>query len=150
MVYQDKYKKRGFTLVEVIVVIAIFAVFSSISIFSYSGFKNRNILNIAAYDTIDAMRHAQGNAQKMKKDSQWGVKVFSDKVVIFKGTTYASRDTAFDQNLDFPEQIDVSGSTEIVFDKITGWTDDVGTTTVTGTDGSSKQIFINEKGTITY
>lgn len=149
MAYQTKYKKRGFTLVEVIVVIAIFAIFASISVFSYSGFKNRNVLNIATYDTIDAMRHAQGNAQKMKKDSKWGVKIFSTKVVIFKGNTYSSRDTNFDQNLDFPKDVNITGSSEIVFDKITGWTTNVGTTTVTGPEGN-KQIFINAKGTITY
>jgi prepilin-type N-terminal cleavage/methylation domain-containing protein len=149
MVYQINYRKRGFTLVEIVIVIAIFSIFASVSFSSYASFKSKNGLTIAVYDVVDALRNAQSNARKMKEDSKWGVKILSNQAIIFKGASYSSRDSNFDRVLEFSKDVQASGFDEVVFDKINGWASNTGTTTLSGREGD-KKIYINEKGTITY
>jgi hypothetical protein len=98
---------------------------------------------------VEAIRHAQSNAQIGKGDSSWGVKILSDSVIIFKGSSYVSRDTSADQSLNFSGGVVASGIDEIVFTKVTGSTINTGTVTLTNSYGT-KNIQINEKGTLTY
>lgn len=149
MAYQIKYKKGGFTLVEVIIVIGILGIFTAISTSYYTDYKNYSFLKIGTYNIVESMRHAQSNAKRNNRSDSWGVKITSQEITIFKGASYASRDDAFDQVLDFPAGINASGVDEFVFDQITGDTTDVGTTTISNAEGSNN-IYINEKGTITY
>jgi prepilin-type N-terminal cleavage/methylation domain-containing protein len=153
MVYQTKFKKQihGFSLIEMIIVVGIFSLISLISSSIYTSFKSQGNINIAAYTIVEGLRHAQSNAEKAKGDSRWGVEILSDKIVVFKGDDYNSRDTGSDEFLNFPNGISASGLSEVVFEKITGITSNTGTTTLTKTNSTStKDIYINEKGTITY
>lgn len=149
MVYQVKYKNKGFTLVELLLVLAIFAIFFVLSESVYVNLKSSSNLKIATTNLVQSIRYAQNNSEIMKNDSKWGVEIFSDKAVIFKGNSYLTRDNSFDQNFDFPKGITPSGVSEIVFEKMTGSTSNTGTVILTNSSGV-KNILINEKGTITY
>lgn len=151
MDYQVKFKNlnRGFSLVEVIVVLGVFALLAGISTATYSQFKTKSNLDIAVGSVVEAMRHAKANAEQVQGDAKWGVEVLSNQIVVFKGSSYGTRDTSADQTLNLPGGITASGLAEIVFEKVTGTTATVGTVTLSGSDGS-KNISINEKGTITY
>lgn len=144
-----KKLSRGFTLVEMIVVIGIITLLATVSTSVYNSFKTHENLEIATTGVVEALRHAQSNAQSGKGDASWGVKILSGSAVIFKGTSYASRDTTADQILDFSGGVVTSGLSEIVFTKVTGSTTNTGTVTLTNSYGT-KNIQINEKGTLTY
>lgn len=149
MDYQIKFKKRGFTLIEMILVISILGIFSTMSLSFNSKYRNNSYLKIVTYDIVEALRYAQSNSQSMKEDSSWGVKISSNDLVIFKGNSYNSRDQNFDKVLDFPNGFTISGNDEVVFEKVTGITTDTGTTTITNSEGANN-IYINERGTLTY
>lgn len=152
MNYQVKLNNKsysGFSLIEIVLVIGIVGLLATVSTSVYSSFKAHENLEIATTGTVEAIRHAQANAQSGKGDSVWGVEILPNSVVIFKGESYASRDASADQSLGFSSGIIASGLSEIVFSKVIGSTDDVGTITLTNSYGI-KNILINEKGTLTY
>jgi prepilin-type N-terminal cleavage/methylation domain-containing protein len=149
MVYQNKSHKKGFSLLEVLIVIGIFAIVASISTASYYNYKSHTNLELATNGLVEAIRFAQASAESGKFDSKWGVKVFADKVLVFKGDSYDSRDLDFEQSLSFSGNMSNGGLSEIVFEKLNGETSMTGTMTLTNEYGS-KNININEKGTVTY
>ncbi len=144
-----KELSRGFTLVEIVVVIGIVALLVAFSTSVYNSFKTHENLEIATTGVVEAVRHAQANAQSGKGDSSWGVESLSNSILIFKGSSYASRDTSSDLPFDFSGGVVASGLSEIVFEKITGSTVNTGAITLTNSYGT-KNITINAKGTITY
>jgi prepilin-type N-terminal cleavage/methylation domain-containing protein len=86
MAYQIKSHKKynqGFSIVELLVVIGIISLLLTISTFAYNGFRTHENLEIAATGVVEAIRHAQANAQVGKADSVWGAKILANKVVIF-------------------------------------------------------------------
>ncbi|MFA6476293.1 MAG: type II secretion system protein [Candidatus Paceibacterota bacterium] len=150
MDYQAKYNKKwGFTLIELLIVIGIFLLVMGVSTSTYSSFKSHNGLEIATGGVVEAIRLAQASAQSGKGDAKWGVKILPSGVTVFKGDSYASRDTTADQPLDFSGGITVDGLSEFVFEKLTGVTIMIGTTTLSN-GAQTKEININAKGTVTY
>ena len=160
MVYQIKCKNkkacplrfkrnRGFTLVELIVVISIFAIFFAISESVYVNFKSSGNLKIGTSSVVQALRYAEGNSISIKDDSKWGIYVSSGKLLIFKGDSFASRDVSADQTVDLPSGVTSTGLSEIVFDTMTGFTTNTGTIIISNSYGTNN-ISINEKGTLTY
>lgn len=148
MGYQIKYNK-GVTLMELLIVVAVFSILSSVSVLAYTNFTASNNLNVATLGLVEALRFAQTNAQAVNNDSKWGVLATTSQVVVFKGVSFSGRDATFDQYLDLPRGVAPSGLLEVVFEKMTGQTTNVGTTTLTNSSGF-KNININVKGTITY
>ncbi|MEI7718881.1 MAG: type II secretion system protein [archaeon] len=144
-----KCKKEGFSLVEIVVVLGIFALLFSISTSVYNNFKSHSNLEITVNGVVEAIRMAQSNAQSGKGDSKWGMKIVTNKVVVFKGDNYTSRDVSFDESFGFSGEVVTGGVSEIVFEKLTGTTLTTGTIILTS-NTENKNINVNEKGTVTY
>ncbi|MEI6238599.1 MAG: hypothetical protein WCP15_03640 [bacterium] len=150
MAYQSKYKK-GFTTLELIIVIGIFVLLFSLSVTVYIGFTSKENRELAAGTLVEALRFAQSNSEAVNDDSKWGVKISttSPTITVFKGSSYGTRDTTHDQLTTFSGRLTASGLTEIIFEKMNGDTFTTGTTTFTDSNGV-KDVQINGKGTITY
>lgn len=146
MISQAKY--NGFTLVEIVLVLGIFAILSTVSFSTYTQFRGRENLETATMSIVEALRHAQANAQSGKADSVWGVSIGST-VTLFKGTSFSGRDISYDQVVGLSSGVSVSGLSEITFAKVTGSPMTTGTTTLSNSFGS-KNIYTNAKGTLTY
>lgn len=145
MDYQIKYKNKGFSLIELLVVVAIFAILAVVSDSVYVNLKSSSNLKIATTSVVQAIRHAQINSQAVKEDSKWGIEILSNEVIIFKNNYVYPGSLS----LDLPKGIVPSGISEIIFEKMSGSTTTTGTITLTNSSGV-KNILINEKGTITY
>lgn len=143
-------KNAGFTLMEGLLSIAVIAIIAGISIPIYQSFQVRNDLDIATVSTVQTLRRAQVLAQAVDGDTSWGISVLSGSLTLFKGASYAARDTAFDEMFEVPASITPSGLSEIIFTKFTGLPQTTGTITLTSNANETRTITINAKGMVGY
>ena len=140
----------GFTLIEMMLSVAVIAIIGGISVPIYQSFQVRNDLDIAAVTTAQSLRRAQVLAEAVDGDTSWGVEIQSGNITVFKGVSYASRDTNYDEVSDVPTSITSSGLSEVVFTKFTGLPASTGTITLTSNANETRTITINAKGMASY
>lgn len=141
---------KGFTLLEVLLSIALVAVLAGMSIPIYQSFQNKNDLDIAAAAAVQSLRRAQVLARAVDGDTSWGVRLQSGSVVLFKGTSWAGRDSNYDEVFEISSSLALSGLSEIVFSKFSGTPQVTGNITLTSVNNDARTITINSKGTIGY
>lgn len=141
---------RGFTLIELILVIATITVLSAIAIPVYSLLQVKNDLDVVTNTTLQTLRRAQTLSQAVDGDNSWGVKLQSSDITLFKGADYASRDTNFDEVYSLSGNVTPTGVTEVVFSKLLGNPNTTGTLTLTSSNGEAQSITLNSKGFLDY
>jgi prepilin-type N-terminal cleavage/methylation domain-containing protein len=149
---------RGFTVLELILVIAIFAILFSSTAVVFGNMLNENRLASKGYEIVQSLREARTDAVSQKENSKWGVYLDTstdpDSYVVFKGDSYALRDPSFDLAVNFPtsvmiSNIDIAGGDEIVFGKRSGETENTGSFSLT-TEDEQFNITVNQLGLIDY
>ncbi len=143
-------KTLGFTLIEMLLSVAVIGIIAAISAPVYQSFQNRNNIDIAAASVAQSLRRAEVLATAVDGDSNWGVDIRSGSITLFKGSSYAGRDTTFDEVYDMPTSIVPSGLAQVVFARFSGVPQTTGTITLTNSNAEIRTIAINAKGTITY
>lgn len=142
--------KRGFTILEILLVVAVVAIVAGIGIPFYYSFVTRNNLDLAHEHVYEAYTRAQVKAQVGDRDTSWGLYVTDGAATVFSGNSFATRNSAYDEQFSFSENIVVSGLSEVVFSKLEGEPDGVGQTILTDSSGNVRTININAKGTISF
>lgn len=144
--------RKGFTLLEVLLSIALLGLIAGFTTPIYSSFQNRNDLDIAISNTVQSLRRAQLLAQASSSDTSWGIKLQAGSLTIFRGSSFAARDSNFDEIYPMSTGITLSNLNEIVFDKFSGLPTgpSVGTITLTDPNNETKNITINAKGMFDY
>lgn len=143
-------KNQGFTLIEMLLSTGIIVAIIAISTPIFQSFQAKNDLDIAAVTVAQNLRRAQMLSQSIDGDATWGVFVANGSQTIFKGASYAIRDVAFDEIFDMPTSIVPSGISEIVFSKLYGLPQTIGTINFASTTNEIRIVTINAKGTIDY
>ena len=159
-------KNRGFTLIEIVIVISIIIIASAFSGFinldSYRGYSFRS-----ERDTlVSGLQHARAQAianvcrgVSCNDGRSQGVAIRPDdsgsSYVIFQsGSTspeYAQRDSDFDVFLESSKNIVTGGSiNEVVFAQLSGNVLNPGSIVLTDNAGNSSTIFINSEGQILW
>ncbi|MBN2087201.1 prepilin-type N-terminal cleavage/methylation domain-containing protein [Candidatus Peregrinibacteria bacterium] len=153
-----KASNQGFTLVELIVVIAIFVILFSTAVMVIGDTLNRHNLKNEGNQIVQTLREARTNAVAGRFNSKWGVYLNTstnpDSYILFKGNTYSSRDSDYDLIRVFPSavsfsNISISGGSEIVFDVRGGGTDNIGSLRLV-TSNDQFGISVNRLGLIDY
>lgn len=139
---------RGFTIVEMITVLALMAVIGAGATVLVRGYANRNDVPATAELVISALSTAQSRARTGLGDDTWGVKLNNNEIVVFKGASYATRVVASDEKHGLSSGATFSGLTEIVFSKLYGYPSVTGNIIVNA-GVISKTINLNAKGLVT-
>ncbi|OGC81065.1 hypothetical protein A2943_02020 [Candidatus Adlerbacteria bacterium RIFCSPLOWO2_01_FULL_51_16] len=139
---------RGFTLFEILLSVALLTVIFGFSYILFGALSYQNELFTSTRSLQEMLRRASLYASNGAGDSSWGVQLQESKAVLFKGTSFAGRDEAFDETVAL-QNIEVSGTTEYIFEKLFGVPQVSGDTTLaSGAIDETRTITVNEKGAI--
>ncbi len=148
--------ERGFTLLEIIIVISILGALLSMILPPLTSFRQKSILNTEAQEMTTLINKARLSSMSSKNDHQYGIHFEAGKIVLFEGTTYTAGAETNEEHL-FNAVITLApitingGGAETIFQKITGSTDQNSTTTlkVTANNSASTTIIILPSGIAT-
>ncbi len=138
-------KKVGFTLIEMLLVMALMGIILALTTPIYSLFQTKNDLDLATESIKTALYRAQTLSRNMTGDGTWGVYIQNEDIILFKGTSYSLSDPNFDEITKMSTRVVTSGTTEIIFNKLTGEPQNIANIELS-IDNETKTITINEKG----
>ncbi len=107
-----------------------------------------NAFRTTTESALQLHRQAQAYARASAHDSAWGVYSTAQEVVLFRGESYASRDATYDIAYVVPTSIFVSGDSECVFQKRTGYTASGCTSVLTHPRGHSATLATSVYGQV--
>lgn len=148
--FQKARTCNGFTLPELLLVIVISTVIFAFAIPVSLNFYRHQLVDDTSRLLVESLRRARSSAIAGRADSAFGVRVFSasNTLVLFQGESYAGRNSAEDEVIDFPRPIAITGSsTEVTFSKIYG-TSTINETWSVSFDAISSNISINSQGLV--
>lgn len=143
-------KNRGLTLVETLLGVAVMVILFGLSAVFYQSFQIKNDLDITGNVISQSLRRAQALSQASQEDATWGIYIETGRVTLFKGVSYIARDTDNDEFFDIPLSIKLSGLSEVVFDKLTGYPQATGVISLATPINDTMDITINQRGMISY
>ncbi len=147
---RDQAYEGGFTLVELLLSVVIISMLVGASLPVYESFARRNDLDITTQNLVQTLRRAETYARAVNYDSAWSVAVQESTIILFRGTVFASRNTAYDETVAIPASIDPSGLAEIQFTKFSAMPNTTGTITLTSTANDIRTVTVNAKGVVTH
>lgn len=142
-------KLPAITLIEVILAVAVMAMISVAMLPIGQQYLQRNEFESATLMVAQGVRNAEANAKSGNGDTTWGVRISGSTITVFKGATYATRDTTYDIVSTWSNKITASGLSEIVFSRLEAVPSVNGNITLTGYN-QSKTITLNAKGNVLY
>jgi len=151
--------KKGFTLIEMSIIIGILIVLVSISASAFLLFSKESNLSSNAEEIISALRQAQNKSLASEGASRYGVYFNNtsspNQYILFKGLNYASRDSSFDNINDLSDNIEIyeiglGGGNEVVFERLTGIANQVGKVSLRlkNDPAKTKSVYIDGSGRV--
>ncbi|MFA5933885.1 MAG: prepilin-type N-terminal cleavage/methylation domain-containing protein [Candidatus Paceibacterota bacterium] len=139
--------KKGFTLIETMIVLAIIAILAGIIISSLSSFRNGQVLKNTAGEVLSILAKARSQTLSSNNSSQYGVHVLSDSITFFTGASYVfgaagNQVTTLDPLATISSVTLAGGGSDIIFDRLTGATSQSGTLVISLVSDSAKNITI--------
>jgi prepilin-type N-terminal cleavage/methylation domain-containing protein len=120
--------RRGFTLIEVLIVMGLFVLLLAFVVPIGLSFYQSQITDETALELASAFDRARSDARLGKSESAYGIKVLSDRYVLFRGDSYATRVSVEDMTTMFPGGTVVTASpSEYVFSKLDAFASATGT-----------------------
>jgi len=144
--YKGKNKK-GFTIFELVVVIAVAGLIFAITLFSFSNLRDKESLDKTALQISSIIDQARSKTLASKNDSVYGVHIDTTEIVLFKGLSYSQSsvdNVVFSLNPNVEViSVDLSDSgSDIVFERLTGKAMQSGTTTLSLKKDTSQETFV--------
>lgn len=157
----NKKNNSGFTLIEIIIVIAILGFLSTIAVFDFFAFKENSDLNNNVQEFVSVLKLAQNKAISAENNSQYGVYIDTsdspNQYVLFKGPSYALRIASDDRTYSLQNTMEfydtnLGGGYEIVFTKTTGAPEEFGSISirVKASPNNNKTIYLTNSGTVSF
>lgn len=106
---------QGFTLIELILTVSLLS-FVGLLVMPFSGrFLFSQERSIARDAVEGSVAKARTYALSGKGGSAWGVALEGARLILFRGSTFATRDAAFDESFALHPRVRVVGLGEVVF-----------------------------------
>jgi len=139
------FYRKGFSLIEVLIVIAVLAVIATVVLPQFSKVRENQVLKSGVEDILSSLDKARANTLSSLHSSSYGVHFEAGQIVIFKGTSYSSGDSNNETvSIVSPASI-TSGNFDVYFNRLTGAPSNTGAITIT-TPNYSKTITISATG----
>lgn len=144
------FYKKGMTVVELLVVITVLGIIFSITIPQFSKMRENQVLKSGVQDTLSSVNKARSQTLASLDSSEYGVHFQADKVIIFKGTDFSTRDTVKDETINITTPAVIFSGTltlpaDIYFNRLSGSPSASGTIIIS-TNSYSKTITISATG----
>lgn len=145
-------KNFGFSLIEMIAVIAIGAVLVVAVIISFSSFRNSKIVDVSVDQVLSVINEARVKTVSSEDYSRFGVRLEAGRVALFKGDVFTEPNSSNVQTTMSPlveiSNISLSGGgADIVFQKLTGKTNNYGSLRIRLKSDNNKYKTISVKST---
>ncbi len=138
----------GFTLLEVLLSVVIIGLLTGLASPVYESFAQRNDLAITTQTIASLLRRAETYARAVNTDNVWSVEIQPSGATLFQGTSFASRNMAYDEIVAIPASMTPGGLGEVQFAKVTALPNTTGSITLTSTTGDTRTITVNAKGMV--
>ena len=135
------YKEKGFTLLELLIVIGIITLIGTITASAFFSFRARSDITSEVEKIVDILRLARSNTIGSKEASNYGVHFATSSYILFSGLNY---DPADPEN----EEFNVSNSAEIYFVSFSGGGSDVVFNRIAGDTSNFGNIRIRLKNKV--
>lgn len=143
----------GFTLIEILIVIALFLLLSAASFSIYGNLSVSSQLDDAHSGILGTLRTARERAISRLNNSGHGVYFddagLEDRYILYQGPSYAARDIGYDRILTLDSSLSLSTdfpSNDINFSMGRGIPNATGTVTITHSVKGLKYISVNRFG----
>jgi prepilin-type N-terminal cleavage/methylation domain-containing protein len=133
---------KGFTLIELVMVLGIMAILMGMSGPFYSRFLVQNSVDNTSVQLAEELRKAQIYSMSGKQGTDWGVRYGSGVI-----TLYAGGNTGFDERINVNPSINVTGLSDVHFNRVTGTPSAVLSVVISG-NNTSRTISVNSLGVI--
>lgn len=81
---------RGITVMELLVVLAVLSILLSVVVPQFSKIRESQVLKSAVTDILASFSKARGETLSSLNSSEYGVRLESDRVIIFKGIVFSA------------------------------------------------------------
>lgn len=149
MYCQKNDKQKGFTLLELVLVVAMIGLIATFSVTLSTGFISRTDLSRAENESVVGLRRAQVLAQMGTDDSDWGVHIEDNQLTLFKGSNFQERDSQIDEEYDLGSVV-ISAPVDVVYQKLSGRPYESFSEINLRVMEETATITINSEGTISY
>jgi len=151
-IYIRRLSTRGFTFIEVIVVIALIAIIAQVTLASDISFYQKKTFNdevnslylLVMRARIASMHNVCFGIPCVDGKSH-GVHIEIDRYVLFQGSDFSGRDVTEDEIVILSSSVSLTSSGDVVFKQLSGNTNEQ-IVTVTDSAGRVAQILISEEG----
>jgi prepilin-type N-terminal cleavage/methylation domain-containing protein len=145
---QSDYKK-GFSALEIIIVVSIFALLSAVSLVAFSDRLRSSSVEQEAENALSYITKAHTQSVASEDNSSFGIRISSTTLDFFKGTSFALGDDIISYNLkETRAVVDLSDdASEFYFTRITGTPSHTGTITLVSRKNASTTKTILIQGT---
>jgi len=155
MVLYRNMTNKGFTLVELLTVIAVGLVLLAVAVPIYGGLQVSSQLNETSSLLVMALREARENSASGLNNSPHGVYIQSDRYTLYQGVSFGGRDTAYDRETILEDVLSLSfnlvgsgGAGDINFSQGLAVNNKTGTTTLSHSAQGSIDIVLNSWGIV--
>ncbi|MBP6904563.1 MAG: type II secretion system protein [Candidatus Pacebacteria bacterium] len=145
-------KQSGVSALELIVVVAVIGLLIAVVVIPLSSFRQQQALQNSTNAVVAVLQDARTKTLAAVGNTAYGVRIESDRIILFTGTTYssgASTNEAVSLETPVSAAWSLGGGSTILFARLTGTASASGTITLSLPDGTSRIVTVTSSGTIT-